>query len=136
MRSMSLLHPRENKLSRFCRSAPYRRLFRTVVTIAIALAASAILPDDPLQAQTANPPGRKTPGEVSALFSGPPVLTIGNSSVASIRNLTDADDEFWVTAGGIGRLQSAVYAGNPASAAANLYLYLYQIDSTGGNITN
>lgn len=62
----------------------------------------------------------------------PPLIGLGTLLFAA--DPSNPNDTLFFTSGAIGRIQSAVYAG--VGAAAGKFCYVYQVDCTGGNVTN
>lgn len=72
--------------------------------------------------------------EFRELCPNPPLPLAGLGVLLSGQSCSDPNDTLFCTSGAVGRIQSAAYAG--AGAAAGKFCYVYQVDCTGGNVTD
>lgn len=99
-----------------------RALFALLVGVgALVLATPAVAAE----------PTRKFQADINAFFTDPPAPALGAFVSAPF---TDPTDTIYATATATTRVQSAAYAGAAGTAAEGLFLYLYQVECTGGNV--
>lgn len=76
-------------------------------------------------------PARKFQSDVNTYFTDPAAPALGAFVSAPF---TDPTDTIYFTATAITRVQSAAYKGAVGTAAEGKWLYLYQVECTGGNV--